>query len=78
MIPFENTWPYDIIGDDFYVPECPFCKQENVLIPLQKEEVYHIQTGLKKLLVFPCCFAKIKLLQIDDDYLLADQKLRQL
>ena len=35
MIPFERTWPYDIIMKDIYVPSCPFCGSENVLLPIR-------------------------------------------
>jgi len=76
MIPFENTWPYEVIMNDYYVEECPFCKAEQVLLPLKKKEVPDIQSGRKKLLVFPCCFSKLTIIDIDQDYLLADSKIR--
>lgn len=46
MIPFINTWPYDIVMNDLYVPECPFCKRDNVLIPIKPGEIRDIQAGL--------------------------------
>lgn len=78
MIPFEQTWPYERIGKDFYVQECPFCKAEQVMLNLKQREVSDIQTGLKKLVVFPCCYSKIKVIDMDDDYMLAEEKLRHL
>lgn len=76
MIPFDNTWPYDIIMNDLYVPSCPFCSTDNVLIPIRMKEVAEIQTGKKKLLVFPCCHNKVTIIDMDRDYLLADESLR--
>lgn len=78
MIPFEQTWPYERVGKDFYVSQCPFCNAEHVLLALKQSEVKNIQTGMKKLLVFPCCYGKVKVIDMDDDYILAEEKLRQL
>ena len=78
MIPFDHTWPYERQGKDFYVQQCPFCDAEHVHLALKQSEVKNIQTGMKKLLIFPCCYGKIKIIDMDDDYLLADEKLRQL
>jgi hypothetical protein len=47
-----------------------------VLIPLRKQELRYIHEGRKKLLVFPCCHNKTVLVDVDNDYLLADQPLR--
>jgi hypothetical protein len=76
MIPFKHTWPYEIIMNDIYVSECPFCGKENVLIPLKKRELAAIREGAKKMLVFPCCFNKVTIIDTDPDYLLTDQPLR--
>ncbi|GGG76341.1 hypothetical protein [Paenibacillus radicis (ex Gao et al. 2016)] len=76
MIPFERSWPYDIVMNDVYVPSCPFCGADNVLIPLRVKEIADIQHGKKKLLVFPCCHNKATIVDMDNDYLLADQALR--
>jgi hypothetical protein len=76
MIPFENTWPYDLIQQDVYVSECPFCNQSNVLLPLRPKDLPEISGGVKKLLVFPCCHNKVVLIDVDRDYLLANQPLR--
>ncbi|MCM3129769.1 MULTISPECIES: hypothetical protein [unclassified Paenibacillus] len=77
MIPFENTWPYDIVMGDIYVQYCPFCDQENVLLPLKPKELIRIREGKKRLLVFPCCNNRVTLLDNDQDYFLADQRLRK-
>ncbi|MDO7907094.1 hypothetical protein Q5741_11765 [Paenibacillus sp. JX-17] len=76
MIPFENTWPYDVIMGDVYVQECPFCRKEQVLLPMKPRELVEIREGKKKLLVFPCCHHRVTLVDTDDDYLLADSPLR--
>ncbi|GIP17165.1 hypothetical protein J40TS1_28070 [Paenibacillus montaniterrae] len=77
MIPFENTLPYDVIMNDYYVQQCPFCNAEHVLLPLKKKEIPDIQSGKKKLLVFPCCYSRLTIVNIDDDYLLADSSVRK-
>lgn len=73
MVPFERTWPYETIGSDVYVLECPFCSRPNVLLPMKKEELKELHEGKKKLLVFPCCYNRLKLVDADRDYLLADR-----
>lgn len=77
MIPFENTWPYDRIGQDIYIPSCPFCQTENVLLPLKMRDVQELQDRVKKLLVFPCCRNRLTLIDADSDYLLASRPLRR-
>ncbi len=76
MIPFDKAWPYEIMMGDIYVSTCPFCLKDNVLLPLKPKELSEIQDGKKKLLVFPCCHNKVTLLDVDQDYLLSDTKLR--
>lgn len=76
MIPFANTWPYEIIMKDIYVAECPFCQASNVLLPLKVKELQTIHEGKKKLLVFPCCYNKVTLIDTDKDYLLSDSVIR--
>ncbi|MHA0858147.1 hypothetical protein [Paenibacillus sp. CMAA1364] len=76
MIPFQNTVPYDNIMGDIYVPTCPFCAQNNVLVPMKPEELQIIHEGKKKLLVFPCCNNKTNIIDTDVDYLLSDQSIR--
>ena len=76
MIPFDRAWPYDIIMRDVYVPSCPFCGSDNVLLPLKPRELGDISSGKKRLLVFPCCRNRVTLIDADQDYLLTDTKLR--
>lgn len=76
MIPFERSWPYDIIMKDVYV-SCPFCGQDNVLLPLRPRELPDIRAGKKKLLVFPCCHNRVTVVDTDQDYLLTDTVLRR-
>lgn len=77
MIPFDRAWPYDIIMKDIYVQSCPFCQQDNVLLPLRPRELEDIRSGKKRLLVFPCCHSRVTILDADPDYLLTDTILRQ-
>ncbi|MBU7314614.1 hypothetical protein [Paenibacillus oleatilyticus] len=77
MIPFENTWPYERIGQDVYVHSCPFCHAANVLLPLKPKDLSELREGVKKLLVFPCCRNKETLVDADQDYLLAGRPLRR-
>lgn len=77
MIPFAHTCPYEVVGGDLYVLECPFCRAERVLLPLKRQELPPIRDGRKKLLVFPCCHASITLVDCDADYLLADRPVRR-
>lgn len=76
MIPFQNTWPYEQIKQDIYVHECPFCSESNVLLSFKKKDLLEISEGAKKLLVFSCCHNKITIIDVDQDYLLANQPLR--
>lgn len=76
MIPFERTWPYDLIMNDIYTPSCPFCKEENVLLPIRPEEIADIHDGKKRLMVFPCCHSRITIVDMDSDYMMATQRLR--
>lgn len=77
MIPFRNSLPYDIVMKDVYVPECPFCGRSQVLLPLKPEEVRELRGGARKrAVVFPCCNTRLRLVDADNDYLLADRPLR--
>ncbi|WP_028546840.1 hypothetical protein [Paenibacillus taiwanensis] len=76
MIPFKNTLPYDEIMGDLFAQQCPFCKQENVLLPIKPKELALIHEGKKRLLVFPCCSNRITIVDADQDYLLADVAIR--
>jgi len=77
MIPFEKALPYDILMGDVYAPICPFCGQENVLLPMKPHEVQSVHEGKKRLLVFPCCKNKLTVLDSDSDYLLTDTVVRK-
>lgn len=77
MIPFQNTWPYETVGEDVYVSECPFCRNHNVLLPLRRTDLKAIKEGKKRLLVFPCCHGRITIVDADRDYLLASAPLRK-
>lgn len=77
MIPFENTWPYERMGDDLYFATCPYCGTNDVLLPFHKKEISEIQSGTKMLLVIPCCNSSVKVIDADEDYLLTNTKLRK-
>ncbi|GGG01032.1 hypothetical protein [Paenibacillus aceti] len=78
MIPFNKALPYDIIMGDVYVPLCPFCQSDNVLIAkLKPTDIIRAREGKKKMLVFPCCGNKITVLDSDNDYLLTDTIVRK-
>ncbi|PYI50819.1 hypothetical protein [Paenibacillus flagellatus] len=77
MIPFENTLPYETIGRDVYLVECPYCGERNVHLALKTNDLQPIREGRKKLIVFPCCREKITAVDADRDYLLADRIVRR-
>lgn len=78
MIPFHHCLPYDLVMNDVYAPECPFCGRANVLLPLKLSDIEELQGGAKKrAVVFPCCHARLQLVDADRDYLLADRPLRR-
>ena len=77
MIPFERTWPYDIIMKDIYVPSCPFCGKIMYYYRYGRWSSAIFARGKKKLLVFPCCHGRVTIVDADQDYLLADTKLRK-
>lgn len=76
MIPLENTIPYDEMMGDLFVDCCPFCQKNHVLISIKPKEIQLIQDGMKRLLVFPCCYHKVTIVDADQDYLLADRAVR--
>ncbi|WP_256759770.1 hypothetical protein [Cohnella sp. WQ 127256] len=77
MIPLRNCLPYDIIMNDVFVQECPFCKRSNVLIPLKPNDIKDMYGGARKImLVFPCCHGSLRLIDADQDYLLANRPIR--
>jgi hypothetical protein len=76
MIPFQNTLPYELIQQDIYVNECPFCSKNNVILPFKKKDLPDLSRGVKRLLVLPCCRNKLMIVDADRDYLLANQPIR--
>ncbi|WP_339060270.1 hypothetical protein [Tepidibacillus marianensis] len=76
MYSFEYTWPYEKVFDDVYVEHCPFCKKESVLLPLKLKDLKRIQSGIKKMIVMPCCHQNITITEIDEDYLYLNRKVR--
>ena len=79
MIPFDHCLPYDLVMNDVYVSECPFCNRANVLLPLKPSDVRELRGGVRKRAVlFPCCSTRLQLIDADRDYLLADRPLRRL
>jgi len=77
MIPINNSLPYDIIMKDVIAQECPFCNSSHVLLPLKPDDVKSMYGGGRKiLLVFPCCHGSLRLIDADQDYLLANRPIR--
>lgn len=77
MIPYSNTWPYDYIMGDYFFQICPSCEKEHVLLPLKQKDIQEIKTGKKHWLVLPCCSTRFYILDMDEDYILADVPLRR-
>ena len=77
MVPFECTLPFETLGNDIYVRECPFCEVPNVFLPMKKQEITEIHEGKRKLLIFPCCYNRLKIIDADADFLLADHPVRK-
>jgi hypothetical protein len=77
LIPLRNSWPYDIIMNDVFVQECPFCRSPHVLLPIKPDDIKSMYGGARKItLVFPCCHGTLKLIDADQDYLLANRPIR--
>lgn len=76
MIPFANAWPYEKVKQDIYFHQCPACGAENVLLPLKEKDLAKIRSGEKRLLVLPCCYTSYKLIDADEDYVLADRRMK--
>lgn len=77
MVPFDRTWPYETLGSDVYVRECPFCQASEVFLPMKTAELTEVHEGKRKLLIFPCCYNRLKLVDADADFLLADRTVRK-
>ncbi|WP_252315296.1 hypothetical protein [Sinobaca sp. H24] len=76
FLTFENTWPYEKMGDDIYVQECPYCGQENVLTHLTKGNLQRALEEIKTPLIMPCCSTRMVIIQADEDYFWTEDKLR--
>lgn len=76
MFDFNHTWPYEKVMDDLYFNECPFCHASSVLIHIKKEALEAAFEGVKTHIVMPCCHEKIVILDIDNDYIWSDRRLR--
>jgi hypothetical protein len=76
LIPFQNTLPYERIGHDLYIHQCPFCGQDSVLLPWKEGDLQTVQDKVKKRLVMPCCHENLMIVDADEDYLLADRPIR--
>ncbi|TMW72494.1 hypothetical protein [Alteribacter natronophilus] len=77
MIPFENTWPYELQMGDIYVSECPYCGEENVLTNMKTRDLKRAKEHVKFRLHMPCCNKTMVILEADDDYFWTDEPLRQ-
>ncbi|MDQ0298410.1 hypothetical protein J2S78_000818 [Salibacterium salarium] len=76
LIPFENTWPYEKMGEDIYIEECPYCKETNVLTYMKEEHLQQAKDGIKTRVVMPCCHATMIVADADDDYFWTTERLR--
>lgn len=76
MLSFKNTWPYERVANDIYFNECPYCRENNILLPIQKRDFLNATEGVKTHLVLPCCHQKMTILHADEDYFWSDERLR--
>ncbi len=76
MSSFSHTWPYDVLENDLFLNECPFCGASSVLISIEGEKLELAKEGFKTHVVMPCCHEKLTILSLDDDYIWADRPLR--
>ncbi|MDV2684127.1 hypothetical protein RYX56_07070 [Alkalihalophilus lindianensis] len=77
VIPFQNTLPYERQYEDIYISTCPFCDSEQVLTNMKARDYKQAKDGVKTHLIMPCCHSKITILEADEDYFWADEKLRK-
>lgn len=77
MYKFENTWPFDVIMGDVYFHTCPYCGEEDILLPLSKADFKKGKEEVKVHAIMPCCHSKMTILKIDDDYFWSDEILRR-
>ncbi|GAK08557.1 MULTISPECIES: hypothetical protein [Geomicrobium] len=77
LLPFENTWPYEKVGEDVYLHECPDCGDSNVLTFLKTEQLQDAFDNVKTQLIMPCCNYRITILQADEDYFWTSERQRK-
>ncbi|MCD8511033.1 MAG: hypothetical protein LRY73_15005 [Bacillus sp. (in: Bacteria)] len=75
-IPFDHTCPYEKQMGEIYIGECPYCKSSNVLTHMKEESLEKAKDGVKQRLNMPCCLKTMTILEADEDYFWANEKLR--
>jgi hypothetical protein len=77
VIPMRNSLPYDIVRNDVFVQQCPFCQEDHVQLLLKPADIKSMYGGARKItLVFPCCHGSLRIIDADSDYLLANRAVR--
>lgn len=77
MIPLRNSLPYDIVRNEVFAQDCPFCLRSHVLLPIKPDDVRDMYGGSRKItLIFPCCHGSLRIIDADQDYLLANRPIR--
>ncbi|WP_022794140.1 hypothetical protein [Marinococcus halotolerans] len=77
FIPFENTWPYDKIGEDIYINECPYCGSRNILTAMKVKDLEWAKEEIKTYINMPCCHKRMHIVFADEDYLWTTEPLRR-
>lgn len=78
MYDFNYSWPYDYTMGDLYFQECPYCGADNVLISEAHEKMQLAREEVKTHFVMPCCLKNMTVVNMDDDYVWATEKLREI
>ncbi|MGY4689081.1 hypothetical protein [Salibacterium sp. K-3] len=76
-IPFDHSWPYEKMGEDIYIEECPYCHSSNVLTYMKEKHLQQAKESVKTRLVMPCCHGRMMIVEADDDYFWTTEKLRR-
>lgn len=77
LIPFENTWPYEKMGEDIYIEDCPYCEAKNVLTYMTPEDLENAMDEIKTTLIMPCCHTSMTIVKADSDYFWTTDPLRK-
>jgi hypothetical protein len=78
VIPLRNSLPYDVVMNEVYAQQCPFCEQDHIHLPLKPADVKSMYGGARKItLIFPCCHGSLRIIDADADYLLANRAIRR-